>query len=667
MTKLPLTLLLFFCFLGLFSQNRPMINNDTYLNEWMKVTEFEQKSLPRSAADIVDRILRRAVQEKNGPQVIKALIHQGKYDLALDEQNDTLIFRNLTEMVKKSTDKVAQSVLHSMLGELYLQYYSRDRWTIDQRTDLGDFVPADMKEWTRKIFYHKVAGHLNASLAPVNELINEEVVSYAAVVELGKDSRIFYPTMYDFLANRAIEIFRQIETDEDLSRTLSRKNIQPALLFSPADEFVSLSFNPQPSEYGLWTLETYRQLMASLLERGMQQSVLLTELEKLDYLSFLHSAYANQSMPSLQKLLKKWEGQAFSVEIVDKIAALYQRRIWEMPDSDSLQRTEKTRELYQLLRSGIDRYPEYQRIAVLKNRLQQLTQPQYSVSGKKTFPVKGEKKVKVTFKNLASLHAKLYKIDSPVEVLMTQYGAGHTKEDKRTFLKNIEVSLPDVAEYLQSETLFEVVIDTPGVYLLTFDSLPEASGNNRAEYYFAVSDLSVLARASAKDRYDFFVINRVLGEPVKGAKVKIYKLPGNWRNSSLTEIETLSVYKQGMAVYRKEIPNHDLFYHAVSGNDNGSLLNRLPHAYSDYTDGEPADRETTTIFTDRSLYRPGQTVFYKAILTRTTEDESAVMTDKTVGFTLRDANGREISKQTLVTNEYGSASGEFPLPKGLLT
>jgi len=102
MTKLPLTLLLFFCALGLFSQNRPIMNHDAYLNDWKKVTEFEQKSLPRSAAGIVDQILHRAIQEKNGPQVIKALIHQGKYDLALDMQNDTLIFRNLDEMARRA-------------------------------------------------------------------------------------------------------------------------------------------------------------------------------------------------------------------------------------------------------------------------------------------------------------------------------------------------------------------------------------------------------------------------------------------------------------------------------------------------------------------------------------------------------------------------------------
>ena len=191
MNKIFLTLLLIALASGVFSQtNRPM-NRDHYANEWAKVAEFEKKSLPRSASATVNAILQQAVKDKNSPQIIKALIHQGKYDLTLDAQNDTLIFRNLNEMLGKSGSVVEKSVLHSMLAELYLQYYQKDRWNIDQRTDLGDFVPADMKEWTRNIFFNKAVEHLDASVAAEEELVEAKVESYAAVVELGNASRRF--------------------------------------------------------------------------------------------------------------------------------------------------------------------------------------------------------------------------------------------------------------------------------------------------------------------------------------------------------------------------------------------------------------------------------------------------------------------------------------------
>ena len=108
----------------------------------MKVAEFEKKSLPQSASKVVDAILSQAIKEKNSPQVIKALIHQGKYDISVDNQSDTAIFLNLNDMLVKSNDVVEKSVIHSMLGELHLQYYQKDQWVVNQRTELGDVVPS---------------------------------------------------------------------------------------------------------------------------------------------------------------------------------------------------------------------------------------------------------------------------------------------------------------------------------------------------------------------------------------------------------------------------------------------------------------------------------------------------------------------------------------------
>src|SRR5690554_2916496 len=179
--------------------------------------------------------------------------------------------------------------------------------------------------------------------------------------------------------------------------------------------------------------------------------------------------------------------------------------------------------------------------------------------------------------------------------------------------------------------------------MLEFSSLPEASSPQSAIYYFAVSDLSVFTRSPSRNKYDFFVVHRVTGQPVPNASIILYKLPGNWRDSELTEVTTLPVNKQGMAVYHKEIRNNDVFYHAVMETDRGSLLSRLPYTYWGYTSDTNTDRESVAIFTDRGLYRPGQTVHFKAIATRVKGTESSVVAGRNAEFILRDANGRELS------------------------
>lgn len=674
MKKTYLVLLLSIIVAGVFSQNRPDMITEKYEKEWAKVADFDKKSLPKSASEQVNLILKKAIEDKNSPQVIKALIHEGKFDLTLDNQNDTSIFGNLNEMLEKSSDLTEKSVLHSMLGELYLQYYQKDQWIIDQRTELGDFVPSDMEEWTKNNFYDFMIMHLNASISPAKELVDVKVETYTDVIELGKDSRRFFPTMYDFLTRRAIDLFRQIDTDEDLSSTLAKKNIPTDLLFNSYDKFVEINFDPQPSGYKLWTLETYRKLIKSLLERGMKTSVLLTELDKHDYLSIFQNAYASNSLPYLEDLLKKWEGNEFSVEIVDKIASFKEYEIVRLSSADSLQRDNKKEELYNLLVSNIKRFPDYERISILENRLERLTYPSFTVRGSSTFPIKKEKRLNLTYNNIKSLTAKLYKIDSPLDVQMAQSGIRRNIEGKRTFIKNIDILLKEIPEYLEGKTSFTVDIETPGIYMLTFSSDPKIESNGWGEYYFAISDLTVFFRSVTKDKYEFFVVDRVTGEPVRNARIPIYKLPGNWRNSVLTEVETLTTSSEGHAIYNKDIPNNDVFFHAVKGNDSGSLLNRLPFSYFDYkgsvfTNGTDTDNpvvEQTDVFTDRSLYRPGQTVYFKAILSQSKDNVSTVLTDKTVEFILRDANNREISKQLLKSNDFGSVTGEFVLPQGLL-
>lgn len=664
MNKVYLILLLVAFASGVFSQNNRPMNRNQYVSEWTKVADFEKKSLPQSASETVNNILRKAIEDKNSPQIIKALIHQGKYDLVLDNQNDTLVFRNLNEMLAKSSDVVEQSVLHSMLGELYLRYYQKEQWNINQRTDLGDFVPADMKEWTRNIFFNKVVEHLNASVIPGEQLLKVEVASYTDVVELGKDSRRFFPAMYDFLMRRAIEILGQINSDADLSRLLARKNISQKALFSLADEFVKLEFDPQSGEYELWVLEQYKRLLSSLQQRKMDRSVLLLELEKSDFLMRLSNAHSTQARPALEELLKKWESDEMSVEIIDKLYLFYYKEMNEV--GDDMFRKEKTKEVYELLKRTIATFPKYQRISILENKLTQMTQPFFQVVGERTFSLKGKKELTVTFTNIRSLTAKLYRINSPLEVLEESSKVRSQIEGSRVLIKEIPISLPDTPEYWHGKTSFTVDPGGFGTYMLTFSSSPKTDQDREIEYYFSVSDMAIFARGSSDNRYDFFVVDRTTGAPVPNAKVDIYKLPGNWNNSRLTLDQSIGTNELGLAVYDKKIPNNDVFYHAVLGNDKGSALNRLPSAFYSYSDRKIESREMTNIFTDRSLYRPGQTVYFKAIQVRSGADDQSVVIGKPIELILRDANHREISKQTITTNEFGSVSGEFVLPQAIL-
>lgn len=662
MKRLVILLSLILCYSIIIAQNN---SNMSYTMEWEKVTALEKQSLPQSAANAVDKILQKAIADKNSPQVVKALIHKGKYDIKIDSQNDSALFNNLNEMLAMSTDVVEKAVLNSMLGELYMMYYQNDQFVINQRTALEGFIPEDMKEWPRNLLYDKVVEHLNASLNSRDELEKTDVDKYEEVVIMGGDSRRFYPTMYDFLAKRAIDTYAYIITDEDLSVSLAKKNIPEEKLFSSVEEFITLNFNAKPKDYNLWALETFKKLMISLSERKMEKSLVLTELDKLNYLGRLNNAYNTYAEPSIEKLYHQWENNEFSVEIVNKIVDLNNRSIARL---DGAGKEAKIKENYDLLNKTINAFPDYEHTAILENSLSRIIQPELLVSGKNSFPIKGKKELTVKYKNLNTLKVQLYKMESSLVFAMMQMGTNDYNQSKQTFVKEFQITLPDKPEYLSAETTFEIPIEKPGSYVLKLSADKPFTQQENIDFYFVVTDLAVFSRIVAQNKYEFFVVDRITGEPVPGANIEIYKLPGSWRNSKLTLEQTIPVNKQGLAVYNKDIDNKDVFYHAVLKNDNGSLLSNLPNTFYQFNDNITDETtEEVTIFTDRSLYRPGQIVYFKAIVIQNNKQKKNLVPNKSIDLSLFDVNGQELTKQTLTTNEYGSVTGEFVLPQGLLT
>lgn len=667
MKKLLLLSGLLLCLTYLTAQTNQTMKSNDYSQLWEQVTSFEEQSLPKSASEQVDKIMAKAIAEKNNPQVIKAIIYKGKYDLAIDGQNDTLIFRNLNEMLQKSTDVVEKSVLHSMLGELYLQYYQKSSWEIGQRTALGDFVPADMKEWTKNIFYDKIVENLNASLQAQRELEQAQTKSYAEVVELGNDSRRFFPSMFAFLALRAIDFYPQIASNEDLSKILARKQISQESLFSPSEEFTQLSFNPQPKEYILWALETYRKLLVSLQTRKMDKSVVLVELKKSDYLRVLYSAYEKYAFSSLQTLLDKWKDNEFSVEIIDNMADFYLQPVADTPENQEDKQIDKTKALYELLQTTIAKFPNYERIDLLNNRLSQLIGPSLSMTGKAAFSLKSKKNIKIAYRNLSKLTVSIYKADAKSQFLKN-YNNSNAEIDKK-LVKKFDVSLPSNPPYINVEDSISFEINEYGAYFLTIETdRPEDNTTDNSNFWFSVTDISTFARAVDKRKYEIVAVDRISGKPLENARVDLYKHSGNWQNPTLQLFKEFVTDKMGVATLSDidEVEKNNLFYHVVLGKDSESVLSRIPYFFQ-YSANQPTETEQLSIFTDRGIYRPGQTVYFKAISAKLNEEQAIAISSKEYTVELNDANGQKIADKKCITNEFGSISGEFVLPQSTLS
>jgi hypothetical protein len=142
-------------------------HSKTYLSDWAKVDSLEGKGLTRSALEQVEKIYAKAIKENMPAQVAKCLIYKIKFNSHIEEDS----FVKAIYDVQNEADKSAfplRNVLQSVLAELYWNYYEQNRWQLQNRTQIADSKPDDIRTWDTKTL-------LDASIkAYLESLKNEE-------------------------------------------------------------------------------------------------------------------------------------------------------------------------------------------------------------------------------------------------------------------------------------------------------------------------------------------------------------------------------------------------------------------------------------------------------------------------------------------------------------
>lgn len=268
-------------FFSLSSIMRSQTSNNKYENEWKNIEQLASEDLPQSALQSVDDVLKMAIAEKNNTQVIKALIYKNKFKKEIDFRDNEGILSDLGQLLNQSNDTTEKALLNSMLAEAYLDYYNANSWEINRRTNLSDVIPDDIKEWTGNIFVNKIADHLKLSVADNATLKKHTTKEYDDIINLGKDTERF-PTLYDFLMKRAIEIAENIQNidNSEFDPTLIGLDIKQLIL--PADEFVKLNMKSDSGNRMLAYIY-YQQYLKDLLDRNMTATIISMEIGKITF------------------------------------------------------------------------------------------------------------------------------------------------------------------------------------------------------------------------------------------------------------------------------------------------------------------------------------------------------------------------------------------------
>ena len=150
-------------------------STERYKSDWEKVTADESKGLPKSALEKVNAIYKKAKEDNNPSQSIKAVIHKVKYIGQVEED----AFAKALEELQKETESAtsyAKPVLHSILGEVYWQYYNNNRYYIMQRTKTDKFKQSDLRTWdATKLIEASIAEYTAAIKERLSEVYPNDI------------------------------------------------------------------------------------------------------------------------------------------------------------------------------------------------------------------------------------------------------------------------------------------------------------------------------------------------------------------------------------------------------------------------------------------------------------------------------------------------------------
>jgi hypothetical protein len=624
-------------------------------SEWEKVASFEKQSLPQSALEVVNRIYQNALATGNSPELIKTLIHQLKYETAIDKDRFPEQIPEIEAFAATDKNKVEQAMLYSLLAEIYFKYYSANTYLINQRTAIEEYIPEDLREWPKNLFIQKAADLIDLSLAPAQELQNTKVSDYREILTGNEAPQNDRSTLYDFLLYNGIKVLTDLNGIYRDRNYFSEALFFNETYFVPAKEFVNLNIDAEKYDFMLRILKLYQQLLDFRLKENNPKELLLADLSRLTfvYVNTQSDEAEKYYLEALDRLSNEGnEKDDFNVEILDRKASYYLDS-WYIEGRVT---DDYIKKAYEICVAGIRDYPGYERIGLLKNLLNEISQSNLSVqSDNAVYPGK-ELALKINYKNFNKLTVEIYRINAPKNINFYN-GEGQYRKDG-ILVEKKGVDLINDYPYLSSDTTIRIPMKETGLYeyVVYADEKKEEQANRR----FSVSRLATVSRV-VDNQWEFLVVDGLTGKPVEGAQINFYKR----NNSTLVPDKntTAQTNKLGLASapYNRDIT----FYSASFGKDSAWMASSVPWI-STYRPNEK-NNPRLNLFTDRSIYRPGQTVYFKGIAALTGKKEQQVVSGKTYTLTLKDANAKEIARKTLKTNEFGSISDEFILPQGALT
>jgi len=648
-----------------------------YKEYWAKVDSLESAGLTESASKEVNTIYELAHKDHNTPQIVKTMLYKMKYSTVLEEEAFRKNFEALDQEIQMAQPPLKQ-ILYSIRGQMLWTYYQQNRYRFSNRSELENTEQNNVLTWNLEKITQETIYSYEQSLQNAPQLKNIPLEELKDILREQESYRYLRPTLYDFLANRALDFFAGSEPD--LTRPAVTFVLDKPEYFAGSDRFISMSVTtPDSMETKFYAVKILQDLLAFHKNDRNPGARVDADIRRLKFIKSYSVLPDNDSLylTALIRLKKDVSGDSASAMVAYEIALQYsvQASQWNAASPDQSHRYDLQKAL-QVCDESIAAFPGSLGGKNCLHLRETILAPALQLMAEYSNPSGTPFRLRVSYKNTQKVYVKIvavdydryrkefynqgYPTDTIIRYLLTQ----KTVREGNTVVK-------DPGDHQMHSTELPVLEMSYGYYFVLVSDNPEFDVNagNITHADFWITDFAPMLRyADDYNENELAVRDRTEGSPLQKVTVNVYKDDYNYtlRKNEFNKVTSTTTNSLGYA----KIPSvggnqyNYLTFELVKGKDRYVSRNGF-YQYNKSRENEPY--RTTHFFTDRGIYRPGQTIHFKGLVTQTSGKETKILPDHSTTVYLYDANYQPKAEMKVKTNDYGTYAGSFTIPQGELT
>ncbi|MDB5258656.1 MAG: hypothetical protein JWM14_3351 [Chitinophagaceae bacterium] len=665
-----------------------MAQSEGMKQRWEKINANLDKSLPQSAFKDIQDLYAEAKKTHDVDNQVKALIYIMRCQ---DMSEEDAFVKDIAFVNKEITtaEFPVNAVLHSMLGEMYWRYFQQHHYQSADISAATNVDSTDIQTWDQKTQLTAAIDAFHYSLKDKEALLNYSTDPFTQVIQKSSSNHFYTANLYDFLGRKALKFFQSAEAG--VTRPAEQFNLNDIRYFSASSEFIKVKLQTEDT----LSLHFYALQLFQDLEKLHLQDVdptILTDLA-LSRIKFVatHSGLTNKNeleLASFYTIEQATLKFPISTEASYEMATIWRARAEdESGINGSPKYPDANIQSMAICDAAIARFPHALGAENCENLKTNILKPSLDLKIEEVNLVGKAFRSLVHYNNIKTLTLRVVALTiEEVEQLKNDLNYRYDIERfqlfkpylDRTAIKQWSVDLQQDPQLRQHST--EIVLDAlpAGIYLIFASDGPKIIKDKAIFGYgiTTVSNLSFVAR-SDQGKAQLYVLNRATGKPVQEAKVTAYLSEYDYEKrknrkrtigqydsdaNGYVEVTVANREQAGNALF--DIRTKDDRLIGTNRNSYGMYVYQQDE-YHDYSNIHP---NSLLIFTDRAIYRPGQTVYFKGIFFDTkSKNNYQAGKNMSLRIAFYDANNKETAALDLVTNEFGSVQGSFTAPVGSLT